>query len=85
LIIYKKVSSSGSAAKTASTSTASKPTTSTTTSTTKPSTPSVYYVKPGDSLWTISQKYPGLSVDKIKQLNGLKTNSIKVGQKLILS
>jgi len=45
----------------------------------------IYYVKPGDSLWTISQKYPGITVEKIKQMNGLKNNSIKVGQKLILS
>jgi membrane-bound lytic murein transglycosylase D len=78
LIIYKKVSSSSSSSSktttTAKSTTGSKPAT----------TPSVYYVKPGDSLWTISQKYPGLSVDKIKQLNGLKNNSIKVGQKLIL-
>ena len=78
LIIYKKVSSSSSSSSktttTAKSTTGSKPA----------ATPSVYYVKPGDSLWTISQKYPGLSVDKIKQLNGLKNNSIKVGQKLIL-
>ncbi|HSY62114.1 MAG TPA: transglycosylase SLT domain-containing protein [Cytophaga sp.] len=48
-------------------------------------TPNVYYVRSGDSLWTISQKFPGLTVDKIKKLNGLTSNSIKVGQKLILN
>ena len=79
LIIYKKVSGTGATTTKVTTSTASK-----TTSAKPASTPNVYYVKPGDSLWTISQKYPGLSVDKIKQLNGLKNNSIKVGQKLIL-
>lgn len=82
LIIYKKVSGASQTSKVTTTSTASK-----TTTTVKPAAtnaPNVYYVKPGDSLWTISQKYPGLSVDKIKQLNGLKSNSIKVGQKLIL-
>jgi membrane-bound lytic murein transglycosylase D len=54
-------------------------------STTKKAAPQVYYVKPGDSLWTISQQFPGLTVDKIKRLNGLTSNSIKVGQKLILN
>lgn len=78
LIIYKKVSGGATTSKVATTSTASKTPVKTS------SAPSVYYVKPGDSLWTISQKYPGLSVDKIKQLNGLKSNSLKVGQKLIL-
>ena len=61
------------------------------TSKTKPKTitpkasPSIYYVRSGDSLWTISQKFPGLTIDKIKKLNGLTSNSIKVGQKLILN
>lgn len=48
-------------------------------------TPKYYYVQPGDTLWTISQKYGGLSIDKIKKLNNIKGNTIKVGQKLILS
>lgn len=73
LIIYKKVSATASGTVKAATSTASK------------SAPSVYYVKNGDSLWTISQKFPGLTVEKIKKLNGLSSNSIKVGQKLILN
>jgi len=55
------------------------------TSSVKKAAPQVYYVKPGDSLWTISQQFPGLTVDKIKRLNGLTSNSIKVGQKLILN
>ena len=46
--------------------------------------PKYHYVQPGDTLWTISQKYGGLSIDKIKKLNNIKGNTIKVGQKLIL-
>jgi len=46
--------------------------------------PDVYHVQPGDTLWTISQKYNGLSVEQIKKLNKLKSNHIKPGQKLIL-
>ncbi len=46
----------------------------------------VYYeVKSGDTLWKISQKYPGLTVDKIKKSNGIKDGSeIKTGMKLKL-
>ncbi len=44
----------------------------------------IHHVQPGDTLWTISQKYDGISVDKIKKLNKLKSNQIKPGQKLIL-
>jgi membrane-bound lytic murein transglycosylase D len=47
--------------------------------------PKYYYVQPGDTLWTISQKYKGLTVDKIKQLNNLRDANIKPGQKLIIS
>ncbi|MEM6841951.1 MAG: transglycosylase SLT domain-containing protein [Bacteroidota bacterium] len=44
----------------------------------------VHLVQPGDSLWEISRKYQGLTVAKIKQLNNLRGNSIKPGQKLII-
>lgn len=44
----------------------------------------VYFVQPGDTLWDISRKFEGLSVEKIKELNKLKSNKIKPGQKLIL-
>jgi membrane-bound lytic murein transglycosylase D len=43
-----------------------------------------YTVQPGDTLWDISKKY-GVSVDKIKTLNNLKSNAVKAGQKLIVS
>jgi membrane-bound lytic murein transglycosylase D len=43
-----------------------------------------YTVQPGDTLWDISKKQ-GLSVEKIKSLNNLKSNELKPGQKLIVS
>jgi membrane-bound lytic murein transglycosylase D len=45
----------------------------------------VYYVQPGDTLWEISRKHNGISVAEIKKMNNLKSNAIKVGQKLILT
>jgi membrane-bound lytic murein transglycosylase D len=44
-----------------------------------------YTVQPGDTLWDISKKFQGLSVEKIKSLNNLKSNALKPGQKLIIS
>ncbi|HMQ00014.1 MAG TPA: LysM peptidoglycan-binding domain-containing protein [Cyclobacteriaceae bacterium] len=43
-----------------------------------------YVVQPGDTLWDISRKFEGLSIDKIKQLNNLKDSRIQAGQKLII-
>lgn len=43
-----------------------------------------YLVQPGDTLWTISKKCDGISVDRLKKLNKLKGNDIKPGQKLVL-
>ena len=42
-----------------------------------------YTVKSGDSLWSIAKKH-NVSVDYIKQKNNLKSNELKVGQKLKL-
>ena len=44
----------------------------------------IYLVQPGDTLWDISRKYEGLSIEKIKKLNNLKSNTIKPGQKLVI-
>ncbi len=44
----------------------------------------IHLVQPGDSLWEISRRYQGLSVERIKQLNNLSNNNIKPGQKLII-
>jgi len=44
----------------------------------------IHHVQPGDTLWQISRKYEGISVEQIKKLNKLKSNELKPGQKLIL-
>jgi membrane-bound lytic murein transglycosylase D len=41
-----------------------------------------YYVKKGDSLFSIAKKYPGVSISDIKKWNGIKTESLKPGMKL---
>lgn len=44
---------------------------------------STYTVKSGDSLWEIAKKF-NTTVDNLKKINNLKTNNLKVGQKLKL-
>ena len=46
---------------------------------------SVYTVKKGDSLWSISQKFPGVSVQNIKDWNDISSNKLKIGMTLIVS
>lgn len=44
-----------------------------------------YTVKPGDTLWGISKKYPENSVEKIREMNDLsKSETLKVGDKIKL-
>ena len=43
-----------------------------------------YVVQPGDTLWDISRKFEGLSIEKIKKLNNLKDHKIIPGLKRIL-
>jgi membrane-bound lytic murein transglycosylase D len=43
-----------------------------------------YTVQDGDTLWDISKKFDGLTIDKIKSLNKLNNNKIQPGQKLII-
>ncbi|MCG2429959.1 LysM peptidoglycan-binding domain-containing protein [Aequorivita xiaoshiensis] len=42
----------------------------------------IYTVRSGDSLWTISQKFPGVSVQNLKKWNDIRGNNIKPGTKL---
>ncbi len=43
-----------------------------------------HIVQPGDTLWDIAHYYDGLSIEKLKKLNNLKSNKIKPGQKLVI-
>lgn len=43
----------------------------------------IYTVKKGDSLWKIANKY-NTTVEKLKSVNNLKTNTLSVGQKLVI-
>jgi membrane-bound lytic murein transglycosylase D len=43
-----------------------------------------YVVQPGDTLWDISKKFEGLTIEKIKSMNNLGNAKLKPGQKLII-
>jgi membrane-bound lytic murein transglycosylase D len=43
-----------------------------------------YRVKSGDSLYTIAKKYPGTSVKKIQDANGLTGTQLRIGQVLMI-
>lgn len=42
----------------------------------------VHTVRSGDTLWNISQRYNGVTVDDIKRWNNIKGNRVLVGQKI---
>ncbi len=44
----------------------------------------VHTVQKGDSLWTISKKYPGISIENLREWNGISGNDLKPGTKLKL-
>ncbi len=52
------------------------------------STPSadakVHTVKKGDSLWTISRQYPGITIENLKKWNGISGSNLMPGTKLKL-
>ncbi len=54
------------------------------TNTSNPAGAKVHTVRSGDSLWTISRKYPGISVENLRQWNGISGNNLKPGTKLKL-
>lgn len=41
-----------------------------------------YYVQKGDSLYSISKKYPGVTISDIKKWNNIKSEDLKPGMKL---
>ena len=43
-----------------------------------------YTVQSGDTLWTISRKFEGLTIERLKTLNKMSDNRIQPGQKLIV-
>ncbi|CAL68236.1 lytic transglycosylase domain-containing protein [Christiangramia forsetii] len=45
----------------------------------------IYTVKNGDSLWSISKKFPGVTVQNLRSWNDMNTSSLKPGMKLKLS
>ena len=45
----------------------------------------LYIVKKGDSLWSISQNFPGVSIQNIKKWNDISSNNLKPGMKLKVS
>jgi len=44
-----------------------------------------YTVQSGDSLWSIAQKFPGISVEQLKKWNDISSNKLKPGMKLKVS
>lgn len=59
-----------------------KPVTSATTSNAISGSEESYTVKNGDSLWSISQKFPGVTVENIKKWNDISGNKLTPGMKL---
>jgi membrane-bound lytic murein transglycosylase D len=39
-----------------------------------------YKVKSGDSLYAIAQKYPGVTIKRLQEINGLKSSNLRIGQ-----
>nr|WP_273568664.1 LysM peptidoglycan-binding domain-containing protein [Maribacter sp. Hal144] len=44
----------------------------------------IHTVQSGDSLWTISRKYPGITVDNLREWNGISGSKLQPGTKLKL-
>jgi membrane-bound lytic murein transglycosylase D len=51
----------------------------------QPPAGNTYVVQQGDTLWDISRKFKGLTIEKLKVLNHLKSDQLSPGMKLILS
>jgi len=44
-----------------------------------------YKVEKGDSLWSISQKFPGVSIQNIKDWNNMSSSKLQIGMTLVVS
>ncbi len=44
-----------------------------------------YKVKTGDSLWSIAQKFPGVSIQNLKDWNNISSSKLKAGMILVLT
>lgn len=44
----------------------------------------IHTVNEGDTLWTISRKYPGITIENLREWNGISGNNLKPGTKLKL-
>ncbi|MBT8184999.1 MAG: LysM peptidoglycan-binding domain-containing protein [Eudoraea sp.] len=44
----------------------------------------VHTVQQGDSLWTISRKYPGITIENLREWNGISGNNLQPGTRLKL-
>ncbi|MBT9393295.1 LysM peptidoglycan-binding domain-containing protein [Hymenobacter sp. NST-14] len=49
-----------------------------------PAAPQLHLVQPGDTLYNISRRYQGLTVEKLRELNHLESDAVKPGQRLIV-
>ena len=84
LVIYKGGSGPSTSSSSGSTSTAKSASSSTSTSSNSSTPTGTYTVKSGDTLSGIATRH-GVTVNQLKQWNGLTSNNIKVGQKLKLN
>jgi membrane-bound lytic murein transglycosylase D len=46
--------------------------------------PKIHLVQPGDTLYNISRRYQGVTVEQLRKLNHLKSDEVKPGQKLLV-
>ncbi|OWP64982.1 hypothetical protein CDA63_01080 [Hymenobacter amundsenii] len=49
-----------------------------------PPAPHLHLVQPGDTLYNISRRYQGLTVQRLRELNNLKSDAVQPGQKLVV-
>ncbi|MBT2556170.1 LysM peptidoglycan-binding domain-containing protein [Hymenobacter sp. ISL-91] len=63
---------------------AARPATSAAAAAALPPAPPLHLVQPGDTLYNISRRYQGLTVQRLRELNNLKSDAVQPGQKLVV-